>query len=877
LIGTVAAVVAQAPTVASDSYTTSYNTPLTVAASGLLANDTGFSASTHRLESYDPLSQYGGVVTVAADGSFTYTPRSGFVGLDTFSYTVRNGFGATVGVVSITVTQPTAVANDDTYTLTPHLTFVSPTGVLGNDTGTLTGFGNSLGTANDTVPNGSNFIIAGGAGGRVVLNADGTFTYYPDTGDTNTSATFFYTITGGDTAQVTLTLTNQEQVWVVDSTPSGTVCTGTNVGTPACPFTAFTDAWAGASTANDTILVDSGAYTCGVTVLAGQRVLGAGTSGTVEAATGITPQTGSTYTPYGAFSGTRPTMTTSGTSNCFTISTNNTLHGFDIGDRPNVRVAIAGSNFGTLTISQMAISGTGRVLALNIGTLAATFDSLATTDSSDRGISLTSVAGSLTVTGATNLSNLTDDALSISNSSLQATFSTLDINIVTGANSYGLLLDNNTNAAFSFTANGGTIQNTSSHNLNMVNSGNLSLTDMTFDTPVGSANNIRVENPRGTNSLTRVTLNNSPFDGLNISATSGTTSTWTLTDVDCTTAGTNTTANCVVAAATSAATLNLSILGTAIGESVLRSRDNAVSVSASGTNTQIRLNMDRVRLTDPVGASNRRGGLQIQASGGGAVTYVVQRSEFTNLYPDNLNSGMVLLTTGTNGSVRGRFSNNTITSTASSTNNAIRLALSVTNVFELDLHDNTASINGSSPVFQILMTAATFTDVDVRVADNSFTQNSPTLASTQALSLVNGNGTTGDARFLFDGNTFTTNDANTTSAALVTTSSGAGALPYSVTLTDNTFNSGNSVGDLFLQTISATSTMCAAATGNTGTAPARLRVDRTGGTFNVANLAGLATDNPSMTVTVTGTVNDVASCPAVALSGTIPAFPSLLP
>ncbi|MCU0476395.1 MAG: cadherin-like domain-containing protein, partial [Anaerolineae bacterium] len=140
LIGTVAAVVAQAPTVTDDAYTTPYNTALSVPApSGLLANDTGFSASTHRLESYDPLSQYGGVVTVAADGSFTYTPRSGFFGLDTFSYTVRNGFGATVGVVSITVTPPPAVANDDTYTLTPHLTFVSPTGVLGNDTGTLTG------------------------------------------------------------------------------------------------------------------------------------------------------------------------------------------------------------------------------------------------------------------------------------------------------------------------------------------------------------------------------------------------------------------------------------------------------------------------------------------------------------------------------------------------------------------------------------------------------------------------------------------------------------------------------------------------------------------------------------------------------------------
>ena len=68
-----------APSVANDSYSVNVNASLTVpAGTGLLANDTGFNASTHRLESSDEFGQFGGRVTVAADGSFSYTPDANF-------------------------------------------------------------------------------------------------------------------------------------------------------------------------------------------------------------------------------------------------------------------------------------------------------------------------------------------------------------------------------------------------------------------------------------------------------------------------------------------------------------------------------------------------------------------------------------------------------------------------------------------------------------------------------------------------------------------------------------------------------------------------------------------------------------------------------
>lgn len=103
-----------APTVANDSYSVNVNASLTVpVGSGLLANDTGFNAGTHRLESSDEFSQFGGRVTVAADGSFSYEPVPGFRGLDNFQYTVRDATGASTAQVTIDVSGATVWFVDD--------------------------------------------------------------------------------------------------------------------------------------------------------------------------------------------------------------------------------------------------------------------------------------------------------------------------------------------------------------------------------------------------------------------------------------------------------------------------------------------------------------------------------------------------------------------------------------------------------------------------------------------------------------------------------------------------------------------------------------------------------------------------------------------
>lgn len=96
------------PAVATnDSYTIEANFTLNVnAGAGLVANDSGFNPATHRIESYDTRSAFGGSVQVNADGSFTYSPPVGFVGVDTFAYLIRSDEGAASAVVSVNVIGP---------------------------------------------------------------------------------------------------------------------------------------------------------------------------------------------------------------------------------------------------------------------------------------------------------------------------------------------------------------------------------------------------------------------------------------------------------------------------------------------------------------------------------------------------------------------------------------------------------------------------------------------------------------------------------------------------------------------------------------------------------------------------------------------------
>jgi len=185
-----------APVANNDSYIASKNITLNISAPGVFANDSDDVAFT--LDTYDTASAQGGTVTVNADGSFSYTPPTGYVGIDTFTYTIIDTPGLTdTATVTIDVRDPNnPVANDDGIYVTRRnqsLSIGAP-GVLSNDTtgvGTLTAAAGTIATAN---------------GGSVAMASDGSFTYFPPSGFTGID-TFVYTAnngSGSDTATVTI-------------------------------------------------------------------------------------------------------------------------------------------------------------------------------------------------------------------------------------------------------------------------------------------------------------------------------------------------------------------------------------------------------------------------------------------------------------------------------------------------------------------------------------------------------------------------------------------------------------------------------------------------------------------------------------------------
>ncbi|MDE3059789.1 MAG: cadherin-like domain-containing protein [Pseudomonadota bacterium] len=86
--------------------------PLMVSAPGVLANDT--STGNRPLTASGPnFGPSNGTLSLGADGGFTYTPNTNFVGADSFVYTVSDGQYSASATVSINVSSNTAIIGND--------------------------------------------------------------------------------------------------------------------------------------------------------------------------------------------------------------------------------------------------------------------------------------------------------------------------------------------------------------------------------------------------------------------------------------------------------------------------------------------------------------------------------------------------------------------------------------------------------------------------------------------------------------------------------------------------------------------------------------------------------------------------------------------
>nr|MBN1228418.1 tandem-95 repeat protein [Anaerolineae bacterium] len=166
---TAAGITNSPPLANDDSHETDVDTLLTVAAPGVLGNDSDVDGSALSAVLNDDVQH--GMLTLNPDGSFTYMPTAGYTGPDSFTYYANDlTYNANLATVSIMVSAANTppVADDDSYGIDEDtlLTVTAP-GVLDGDTDT------------DSDPL-TAALVDDVDRGTLALNSDGSFTYAPD-------------------------------------------------------------------------------------------------------------------------------------------------------------------------------------------------------------------------------------------------------------------------------------------------------------------------------------------------------------------------------------------------------------------------------------------------------------------------------------------------------------------------------------------------------------------------------------------------------------------------------------------------------------------------------------------------------------------------
>ena len=183
------------PLVGDDVYTTTEDVVLTVAAPGVLGNDSDVESSV--LTATLVTGPTSGILALAGDGGLVYTPTQDFSGWATFTYQATDADLAAMAVMTIVVVPQNdpPVALSDVYTTAEDVVLsVAAPGVLGNDSDVDSAV---LTATLDTVPLSGTLLLAG----------DGGFVYTP-TLNFYGGDTFQYHVTDGasDSARVTVTL-----------------------------------------------------------------------------------------------------------------------------------------------------------------------------------------------------------------------------------------------------------------------------------------------------------------------------------------------------------------------------------------------------------------------------------------------------------------------------------------------------------------------------------------------------------------------------------------------------------------------------------------------------------------------------------------------
>ncbi|MDQ6481321.1 Ig-like domain-containing protein [Dyadobacter sp. LHD-138] len=460
--------------------------------------------------------------TISATNVYALTNDTGLPGAsagDELEYTVTiNNSGTDAAGVKFTE------QIDPNTTLVPNSLKVSPIAV--NETYTTIGNAglNVLAAngvlANDISPNGAVLSISGSTtiptteGGSVTMNlATGAFVYEPKAGFTGAD-TFTYTLQNGSglTAAATVTITSSGMIWFIKE---GATAVGAN-GTFAKPFPSLATFQAinnntgfNAKTGH-TIFIYSGTYDGSLTLLASQKLIGQASAESLSTVTGITIPIGGQLPGTG---GTAPALTSSGSA--VTVGSGNTIRGLNIGNTTANK--ITGSNYGTLRLKEMSLSGNGRALNLVAGTLDATLTVLsAVVTGATSGIDVTATNGTLTATSG-SVSAGAASAINISGKAANDRLAiTLPFTAVSSNGATKGVSVSNTSGTFQILGNntdlgsGGTIQNISARGLEFINANGITIKNINLtnaNTAEGADGGVP-SNGNNTNSNAPVYANN---------------------------------------------------------------------------------------------------------------------------------------------------------------------------------------------------------------------------------------------------------------------------------------------------------------------------------------------------------------------------------
>jgi hypothetical protein len=475
-------------------------------------------------------------------------------------------------------------------------------GVLANDKDPDTDTNAGMTVTTLAGDNSAPFSGTSANGGQVTSSTtDGAFVYNPAPGFSG-SDTFTYTATDstGKTNSATVTLTVSTPLWFVNaSAPAGgdgrltnpyNCYTGTSV--PAVQ-TCFSDS--APDDPGDFIFLFSGNYTGGYTLLNNESLIGAGATAALAAIAGVTVPAYSDALP--ATGGAAPVITTTlpaANAVNLAVGSSNLLRGFSVGNTTGAKIASTASGFGTLTVSEVTLGGNGQALNLDSGTLNATFISISSNTSAAQGINLDQMAGSLTSTGGTSITDPATQCILVTASTANLTFNNTSCTLATD----GISLQNNSGGTRAF----GTLSVTGGSGIGFLHANGGGTTTfggaLTITNPTGNGIDVQNSNVNLSFPATSVDKGTTANTGVNLVNNSARTITFSTLDIN-TNGGVGLVAN-------NSGALNVT---TAAGSEITAANNAAMVLSAG---TALGLNFTLVQSTNSTGK-----GVELNAVTGG--------------------------------------------------------------------------------------------------------------------------------------------------------------------------------------------------------------------------------------------------------------------